>query len=253
MNTPRIAAAAAILAACATTGSVQADTVLGVYAGAGTWQQGFGGDIASSSIIDIDVEQDLGLDDKGNNIFYFALEHFVPMVPNVRLQYADISVTGDNVLDREIEFNGTTFVINSDVATNVDVTQMDAIAYYEILDNVVSLDLGLAVRYLDGDILIQSDFEVGEATFTGFLPLVYGRARVDLPFTGGWAAADVHAIAYNGNQLVDASARLGWESEIGLGFEVGYRSWQLSLEDIDDIDDAELDVSGPFAALNYHF
>lgn len=233
--------------------TASADTVLGIYAGVGAWQQSVGGDIAADSLIDVDVERDLDLDDDSNNVAYFALEHFVPGIPNVRLQYADISSTGANVLSRQIEFDGTVFNVNSDVATDLDLTQMDAALYYEVLDNWVSLDLGLMVRHVDGELVLVSATERAEAEFTGVLPMLYGRARFDLPFTGGWVAADVQGVAYNGNELIDASARAGWESPVGLGFEIGYRTWRLTLEDVDDVDNAEIDLSGPFAMVNFHF
>ena len=230
-----------------------ADTVLGIYAGVGSWQQEVSGEVAAASLVDVDIERDLDLEDDTNNVAYFALEHFVPGVPNLRLQYADISSSGANVLSRQIEFNGTTFNVNTDVVTDLDLTQTDVVLYYEVLDNWVSLDLGLMARIVDGELVLVSSTERADAEFSGALPMLYGRARFDLPFTGGWVAADAQGVAYNGNELIDASARIGWESPVGLGFEVGYRSWRLTLDDIDDVDSAEIDLSGPFAMLNFHF
>ena len=124
----------------------QADTLFGIYAGAGTWQQEFGGDV-NSGFADVSVENDLGLDDDDGNIFYVAVEHGVPVLPNVRAQLFTIDVEGDNVLSRAIEFNGQTFTVADLVSTEIELTQSDAVFYYEVLDNVVSLDLGLAVSW----------------------------------------------------------------------------------------------------------
>ena len=245
---------AAILATSLTAASpfAAADRVFGIYAGAGVWQQEYSGDVASG-ITDVDVQDDLGLDDESNNVFYVAIEHFVPVVPNVRLQHADITIDGQNRLSRVVEFNGTTFNVDDDVSTEIDLTQTDAVFYYQLLDNVVSVDLGLAARFVDGLVSVESTVDNASAEFEGILPLAFGKVRVDLPLTGLWAAAEGAAVAYNGNSLIDFTAQVGYESDFGLGFELGYRAYRLELEDIDDIDSASLDISGPYAALNYHF
>jgi len=52
--------------------------------------------------------------------------------------------------------------------------------------------------------------------------------------------------------VVDYNVSLGFESEFGLGLEGGYRSMDLSLDDIENID-AELTVEGGYLGLFYHF
>ena len=240
------------IAALAWMGSVQADTLFGFYAGAGTWQQDYSGDaIALGSVVDI--EDDLGLTDETNNILYVALEHGVPVLPNIRAQYSNISIDASNTLSRTIDFNGATFPVNDTVATSLDLSQTDLVLYYEILDNVFSLDAGIAVRWIDGHVDLSSSVDSTRAELKGALPMLYGKARVDLPFSGFWLGAEVLGMGYDGSQLFDANAQLGWESPIGLGLEAGWRTYHLELDDVDDFSEATIDVSGPYAALNYHF
>ena len=231
---------------------LSADTIFGVYAGAGTWQQEFSGDVASG-VADIDIRDDLDLGDKANNVFYLALEHPIPLLPNIRLQHAEIAVTGDSTLTRSIDFNGSTFVVTDDISTSVTLDQSDAVFYYEVLDNVISLDLGLAVRQIEAEFAVTSSTEFARAEYEGVLPLLYAKVRGDLPFTGSWISVQVQALAYDGNRLVDATLSVGWESSIGFGVEGGYRAFQLELDDVDDISSASLNVSGPYAAINFHF
>jgi hypothetical protein len=101
--------------------NVQADTLFGVYAGVGTWQQEFRGEM-TSSISTIDVEEDLALQEEENMIFYLALEHGVPVLPNIRAQYFDLTTDGANVLSRTLEFNDEVFVQSESVSTIVDLT-----------------------------------------------------------------------------------------------------------------------------------
>lgn len=244
--------AAAALAALLGTGVAHGDTLFGVYAGAGTWQQGFSGGVASGGE-DIDIEDDLDIGDDTNNVFYVAVEHGVPVIPNFRVNHAEISGTGRNLLTRTITFNGEVFTLAQDVASEVAMTQTDAVLYYEVLDNVVSLDVGLAGRWVDGEVEVSSSTEVAGADFKGVLPMLYARARVDLPFTGLWAGAEAMGLAYDDHQLLDANAQVGWESPLGLGAELGWRTMHLELDSIDEIDSADIDISGPYAALNFHF
>jgi outer membrane protein len=229
-----------------------ADTVFGVYAGAGTWLQKASGDVMSGDA-SVDLDKDLGLDDEQNNVFFLALEHPVPLLPNVRLQYMDIGFSGSSTLNREIDFNGATFPITTAVKTDIQATQTAATLYYEMLDNVVSLDLGLDVRYLDGDASIVSTIEASRVQFKGAIALPYARARVDLPFSGFWLGGEISGIAYGGDSVFDANAQLGWQSAFGLGMEAGYRTFRLNAENFDDIDKLDVAIDGPYAGLNFHF
>lgn len=231
----------------------RADMIFGIYAGAGTWQNQTSGEVTSGPT-DVDVDDDLGLDDELNNVYYLAVEHPLPGLPNIRLNYADVAVTGDNVLSRTIEFNGQVFDVSDAVASDVAFEQADAVFYYEVLDNVLSLDLGMAARGLDGEFEVVSESGgVSRAEFQGVVPLLYGRLRADLPLTGLWVGGDAMGLAYDGNRLLDVNVQVGWESTLGFGAEAGWRRYRLEIEDLDDIDQAGIDLDGPYLALNYHF
>jgi outer membrane protein len=244
--------AAAVSVCLMASGSAYADTLFGIYAGAGTWQQSFAGDVTSGVTV-VDIEDDLALDDDSNVVFYAALEHGVPVLPNIRAQHFSMDVDGENVLSRTIEFNGETFAIDEAVATTVDLTQTDAVLYYELLDNVVSLDVGMAVSMIEGSIEVVSSTDGAEADFDEVIPLLYAKARADLPFSGLWIGAEAQGISYDDNSLVEYNAQVGWESDLGLGVEAGWRGVQMELDAFDDVQSAEVDVTGPYAAINFHF
>ena len=83
--------------------------------------------------------------------------------------------------------------------------------------------------------------------------MLYAKARVDLPLTGLWAGLEGQGVSYDGNSLTEFNAQIGWESDLGLGIEAGWRSLELELEDFDQVDTATIEVDGPYAALNFHF
>ena len=230
----------------------QADTVFGIYAGAGTWQEDYSGDIGSGTS-NVDIEDDLGIDGDDSAVFYLALEHGVPLLPNIRAQHYSLDVDGNNVLSRTIEFNGQVFNLSDAVTTVVDLSRSDAVFYYEVLDNAVSLDLGLAVSLLDGSIEVGNATDSASADFDEVVPMLYAKVRADLPLTGLWVGAQAQGMSYDDNSLIEFEAQIGWESQVGLGIEAGYRAVQIELDTFDDVDNAAIDVSGPYAAINYHF
>jgi outer membrane protein len=229
-----------------------ADSLFETYAGAGSWLQDYHGRVMSG-ITEVDVEDDLALGDEENNVFYLAMEHAVPVLPHVRLVYTKFDAEERTTLVRSIDFNGVIFPGGTDIETLVDMTQGDAVFYYEAFDETLSIDLGLATRYVDGDMEIMSVDGSSRAEFAAWLPLGYARARFDVPFTRLWLGLEGAGVGYDGESLLDANVELGWKSPHGVGFEVGYRWYRLELAEHGDLDEAKIDVEGPFASLNVHF
>ena len=234
-----------------------ADTLFGVYAGGGHWNTEYSGDIGQDGI---NVEQDLDLSDKGNNFFYIAIEHPVPLFPNIKLQRTDLETDGDGSIKVASQFNDVFFEGN--VATHIDLSHTDITLYYEILDNWVNLDVGVTARLFDGggQITGQESLTLTKVTDSVDIddgaPMLYVKAQFDLPFTGLSIGADINALGYSGDTLTDYTARVSYLSDIvpmlEVGLEVGYRSMQLKLEDIGDLE-TDFTIEGPYASIIFHF
>ena len=231
--------------------SSHADTVLGLYLGAYSWQSSFSGDLGTDGDSDIDSEKDLGFDSsEANTVFYAALEHPIPVLPNIRLQKTALEVDGssDSVT---FTFDGANF--SSAVSTDVDFSHTDLTLYYEILDNWVSLDVGITARKFDGSILITDNATTSrEVSLDATIPLGYLKAQFDLPFTGLSVGVDGNFIGYSGNSISDVNAMLNYEMSFGLGLALGYRSMSLELDDVDDLN-TKLTFDGYYGAITYHF
>ena len=140
----------------------------------------------------------------------------------------------------------------------MDIDSLDGTLYYEVLDNWVSLDLGLTGRFLDGFVEVQEtnglvqdrlDIEV-------LVPMLYGHARFDLPFSGLAAGVRGNAIAFSGSNLIDLEAYLQLDFDLIPAFDVGiqggFRRLSLELDDVDNLNsDAAFD--GAYVALTAHF
>ncbi len=198
----------------------------------------------------VDVEDDLDFDSNRNNVFSVAVEHPVPLVPNVRVAAAGISDEQDSTLTRKITYNNQPFSASSDIASEYQLDYTEATLYYAPWEIVAKPEFGLTARRLDVKFAIESrgsgTSESVEATQT--LPMLHAGVRGDLPLTGFYAQGQVDAVSYDGNSLTDARAALGWRSDFNLGLELGYRQMDLTLDDVSDID-AEFDLGGPFLSL----
>ena len=132
--------------------NAQADTVFGVYAGAGKWRIDASGDIG---VTDTDLD-DLGFNEPDNNFFHIALEHPVPLLPNIMLKHTDLSLDGQAVLGEPVDFANIVFPPGASLATRLDLSHIDATLYYEVLDNWLNLDFGLTIRSYRGELTAVS-------------------------------------------------------------------------------------------------
>jgi outer membrane protein len=251
----RLLLASAIYATTAvcTLSTAHADTVFGIYAGAYNWKADFSGDINDTDADqNIDLEDDLGFSDESNNVFYIAIEHPVPVLPNIRIQHTALDSSADGRLTRDFTFDDVDFEVGEDVATDIDFTHTDITLYYEILDNWVNLDVGLTARKFDGEIRIAGIGETAQVDLDATLPMLYVAAQFDLPLTGLSAGVGGNAVGYSGNTLLDLNAYVQYEFKFGLGLRGGYRTFTLELDDVDDID-SDLTLDGLYGALVFHF
>jgi len=219
---------AGILATCASV-SAQADTILGLYVGAYAWQTGISGDVDDGAVI-TSIEDDLDVDDETNSVLYAALEHPIPALPNIRLTQTSL------------EFEGTDDI--NDTEVDLDISHTDVTLYYEVLDNVVSLDIGLAARMYDGEL----GDDTGAVEVDETQALAYALVRGDLPFTGLAIGAELYA---GEGSTTDANIYLEYETSIGFGFAGGFRSLATDIEADDDLT-ADLTIDGGYLSIFYH-
>lgn len=235
-----------------------ADTILGLYVGAGQWQTNFSGDIGENGRTA--SLSDLGFDKESTNIIWGKFEHPVPLIPNIKLVHSRIVADAYSTTSEEFSLGGTTIEAEVDVLTEVDLTHTDATLYYELLDNWVALDAGVTVRQFAGYVQVQTPndetFSPTRSDLEGIIPLAYLSAEFHLPFSGWLVGVNGNAIKYRGDGITDVSAHVGYYFDaapmLDVGFSVGYRNMSLKLEEMDDLY-ADGTLSGPYAELLIHF
>ncbi|WP_418140146.1 TIGR04219 family outer membrane beta-barrel protein [Marinobacter sp. MA] len=226
----------------------QAD-VVGLGASVSYWDSDLSGKAATNNDV-VDVENDLNLDSDSNANASLYLEHPVPVLPNVRLNYTVIEQSGRGRL-------GTSGFVgipgNVDVQSDFDLDQLDLTLYYEVLDNWVNLDLGVTARDLSGELVVQEvggGFAANETKVDAVIPMGYLAARFDLPLTGVSVGAEGNFISFDGDSLHDFNAYGQYEISL-IQFRAGYRQMSIDYEDGNDRLDVE--IGGPFVSAGVSF
>jgi outer membrane protein len=242
----KLGAAALFVASAAPT--VVAD-VLGGDFRVSYWNANTDGDLTSGGAV-LDFERDLNADDTSALELSASLEHPLPFLPNIRLTH--ISLDDDFNGDFTGGFDGQSY--SGAVTTSLDMSNTGLTLYYEVLDNIVSADIGIDVRRFDGELRIQDNADPSQLSLIDLdetIPLLYAGARVDLPFTGLSVGADLSGLKVSDNQLTDAKIHVRYDISL-LFIEAGYRVLSVDLDDIDGTD-VSADLNGVFISSGIDF
>lgn len=225
--------------------SAMSATILGFQAGGGSWEHDPSGSI--KTVLDgasagADLKNDLGLSEESEGYVYFIVEHPVPIIPNFKYVSTKLTSSGSGVVN--FTFDGTPYTAG--VNTKIDLNQDDFILYYEVLDNVVSLDVGLNAKKIDGQVVIDTDI----TTFSETIPMLYAAAEIMLP-AGFAIAGDISYASYNGDDISDITAKVTYTTDFMLGIEAGVRSLNINV-DGDNIK-SDVEFSGIFAGVYFKF
>ena len=225
-----------------------ADT-FGLEMGAAAWASKTSGNIEYKGD-SIDLEKDLGYEDLNTNFIWASFEHPIPLIPNIKIQHTKIEDTASKISN--VTFDNKTF--SGNVSSSLQLNQTDFIAYYELLDNWVNLDVGINGKFIDASVSVNdtSTTPASNKNLEYIIPMVYAKARFDLPFSGLSAETDLSYISYEDSEFYDFKGGLLYETSFGLGATAGYRMEKLQLDDISDVN-SNIEIKGAYAGLFYHF
>lgn len=225
-------------------------TILGIQAGAGTWKHDPSGSITSSVGgvgTSADLKNDLQLSEESEGYAYFVLEHPVPLIPNFKYVNTKLTSGGTGDVTTDFTFNGTPISATTTVTTTLELNQSDYILYYEVLDNIVSFDIGLNAKMLDGKASVTG---TTPSTFTGVIPMLYASAEIVLP-AGFALAAEISTISTGNDAITDSTAKITYTTDFNLGIEAGVRSLTIDV-DVDSVK-TDMEFSGVFAGVYFKF
>lgn len=168
------------------------------------------------------------------------LEHFLPLIPNLRIAYS------------EMPFSQTADVIGAPVNYTGELQEASATLYYEILDSLVNLDVGLTIK--------ETTYSVGlndSMTQVSFVkPLVYLNAELPLPFTGFTFGGLVEFIPRNSDVSKSYDVYLAYKfidnPVVDLSVKLGYAHKVLNL-DMPVFEGIDVTGNGVYAGLQVYF
>lgn len=247
-----IALSCASFALLASTNTM-ADTVLGGYVGVQGWNMSAEGGFSQDESI-----ASFSFEEEANTNFYAALEHPIPLIPNIKLSRTTLETSGATTIDSQFTFGDEVYLVDSTLSTDLELTTTDYILYYEILDNdLISIDIGISGKQLEGDIrVVDENGRASQQNINTVIPMGYGRVQVGLPFTGLSLYAEGSGLAIDDDSFTDYQVALSYsfvESlALDMSIQAGYRSTEIDINDIDDIY-ADLTFEGAFIGLAFDF
>ena len=236
--------------------SVQADTLLGLYIGGHMWANQAEGSFGQGN----DNQATFDFDDENQGSFFVALEHPIPLIPNLKIASTTLDTIGGATISGSFTFEGETYSANSVLDTTFDASYVDYTFYYELFDNdLLTFDLGLTARDLDSQINVVDTNNTtlnSNLSVSGFIPLLYVNTIIGLPFTGLNIFAEANFLSYDDNSVYDYQIGVSYELvdnlAVDLDLTVGYRAVKLELDDIDDLY-SDLTFDGVFIGAIVHF
>jgi len=234
-----------------------------VEAGAGVWQQtpnGYASRNDGDGVLSLNGTYTSAQKESSDTYAWILIKHPLPIIPNLRLEYVSISDEGTTT---GTSIGGISIPWGIGLPTTIDMKQYDVIPYYNILDNTfwTTIDLGLDVKVIESDATVGA-VSVSGASFPGYsssdttvVPLLYARARVEIPATNIGLETDVKAITDGTNTMYDVRAKvdytLGFIPVVQPAVEVGYRVQKLKIDD--GATQVDLDYSGVYAGIMLRF
>ena len=194
-----------------------------------------------------DLVNTLGFSETQDVFLKLYIEHPLPILPNVKLAYTALSHGGNS--DVTLFSWGDIVNFTGEVDSSLSLDMTDATLYYEISDNWVSLDLGLTLRYLSGNMAVNHE----ALSFSTFVPLLYAKTRFDFPLTDISLQLEANAVSYADITSYDYELSARYTLAMGIGLEAGYKAFHLDSNDLLDGFDANMDFSGPYAAAIWDF
>lgn len=227
-----------ITSSCLLLSNLNAGVALDVEVGAGTWLSKSSGNINYEGG-DIDLEKNLGLGDSNNTYFYADINHFIPIIPNIRLERQELKTDGSKVTN--VTFGGKNFSAG-ETKTDVDLTQNDLTLYWGIpglniaTAGILNIDLGLNVKQYDGFVQLKNDtVNQNEKVDLDFIvPMGYLAVKIDPPFMPVTLSASTKMISYEGSSLSDSIVKLSVDLPLPLDIiefklDIGYKHQKLDI------------------------
>ncbi|MCC5826964.1 TIGR04219 family outer membrane beta-barrel protein [Alkalimonas sp.] len=187
-----------------------------------------------------------------------TLEHPIPLLPNLAVRYQSLKHVGRVELAQTFALAGQSFPIGSQLSSKLDLSHLDLVLYYELLDNnLFELDFGAMVKRIDGTAEVSSQAALrSEQSVKGSIPMLYAATRLNLVGTSWQFFAQASGVTPGRHQAHDVSAGFAFQfidtMMMDGALRLGYRDSKLELDNLQGLS-STMDYSGVFLGLELSF
>jgi len=228
-----------------------------IEGGIGVWNHDPDG-IINYNGDDIELNKDLNLSDRNDLSVWLRLEHPVPMLPDVKIQYTPIKVEDDASPGRSFTFGNFDFDEALRSELEMDIIDLQLYNHLPFLNmaSLKSLDItyGMNFRFLNGQAFIQEIQSINARSRSFSTPLAMFCAGIRLaPVSSFSLHGEIKGTSYSGNRWCDINAEIQISPFTELIFlGIGYRYQDFKIEDVEDVT-TDQTMQGWFAELGFRF
>jgi len=207
---------------------------------------------------DVHLNSDLSLKDRTDMNLWLRVEHPVPMLPDIKIQYTPIKVDDNNTPNRPFIFGGKNFdeAIHSELEMDIiDVQLYNHLPFIQ-LASLKGLDVtyGMTFRFLNATAFIDEiqTLDSKSRSFSTPMPLLTAGFNI-APMSSFSLNGEFMAMTYSGNHWYDVTAKLHlspFSEFIFMG--IGYRYQDFKLDDVQDVT-ADQTMQGFFGEIGFRF
>ncbi len=207
-----------------------------------------------------DLEDTLHWQSNQNIVLKAYIEHPVPLLPNIKLGFMQLSQEGKGSVD-DFTWGGIYIPSLGSIENSFTANKYDLTLYYELLDNWIEADAGITLGYIDGNIAVTGlvgmspiSLSHTESTdFSLFLPTLYGKARFNIPTTDVSLQFEGDYFSYDNTTYYNYELSARYTFSMGLGIEAGYKGIHLDSNDLAEGLAVDMDFNGIYGAVVWDF
>jgi len=207
---------------------------------------------------DVKLNSDLSLGERNDINLWVRIEHPVPMMPDIKIQYTPIKVKDNGSPNRPFIFGGKTF--DEAIHSEMDLDIIDVQLYNHLpflqMASLKGLDVtyGLTFRFLNATAFIDEikGFTTKSRSFSTPMPLLTAGFNI-APVSSFAINGEFQGMSYSGNHWYDITAKLHlspFSDFIFMG--LGYRYQDFKLDDVQDVT-SDQTMQGWFGEIGFRF
>jgi len=206
-----------------------------------------------------DVDTDLKIGSESSFFVKGKLEHPIPLLPNVKLQYVRMNFSGDGEVQDSFTFGDITVAFNEKVKTKLDMDHYDFILFYNMpIINIlpmVDVEFGLNVRVIDFYAEVQTSTAKDSVSFTAPIPMLHGSIELK-PVGFVSFLLESNIITFQGSSYYDLAGEVRFKPLrtliMDLFIGIGYKYERLKIDDIEDVS-TDIKIKQPYIAAGVLF